>query len=233
MDEADQRIRKALQLTQVVRPPKQHLATFGVTDLKYYVVTQPAYQELVPTEDESVIRQGKVVSQQPAIVTPTYMLNLDGFGDDAKKYMESLIQRFGPNSPGIMYQYRNEPDNLEIVGGQPFDVARRIADDLDDRGVDSAAVILATDELWDLSLLKFVYEYTAASVASNVGEIKAMGLLDPDPKADVPRGAIQKIDELFRQVEQGLDPKVLHRELTRWGLFEYYQDRFLSLFRRK
>ena len=120
-----------------------------------------------------------------------------------------------------------------VVGGQPFDVARRIADDLDDRGVDSAAVILATDELWDLSLLKFVYEYTAASVASNVGEIKAMGLLDPDPKVDVPRGAIQKIDELFRQVEQGLDPKVLHRELTRWGLFEYYQDRFLSLFRRK
>jgi hypothetical protein len=233
MDEADQRIRKALQLTQVLRPPKQHLATFGVTDLKYYVVTQPAYQELVPTEDESVIRQGKVVSQQPAIVTPTYMLNLDGFGADAKMYMESLIQRFGPNSPGIMYQYRNEPDNLEIVGGQPFDVARRIADDLDDRGVDSAAVILATDELWDLSLLKFVYEYTAASVASNVGEIKAMGLLDPDPKVDVPRGAIQKIDELFRQVEQGLDPKVLHRELTRWGLFEYYQDRFLSLFRRK
>ena len=197
------------------------------------MVSQPAYQDLVPTEDESVVREGKVVSQQPAIVTPTYMLNLDGFGADARKYMESLVQRFGPNSPGIMYQYRNEPDSLEIVGGGVFEVARRIADDLDERGVDSAAVILATDELWDLSLLKFVYEYTAASVASNVGEIQAMGLLDPDPRVDVPRAAIQKIEELFRQVEGGLDPKVLHRELTRWGLFEYYQDRFLGLFRRK
>jgi hypothetical protein len=233
MDEADHRIRKALQLTQVLRPPKHHLATFGVTDLRYYLVTQPAYNELVPAEEESVIREGKVISQRPAIVTPTYMMNLEGFGADAKKYMESLVRRFGPNSPGIMYQYRNEPESLEIVGGEVFDVARRIADDLDERGVDSAAVILGVDELWDLSLLKFVYEYTAASVASNVGEIQAMGLLDPDPKVDVPRGAIQNIEELFRQAEDGLDPKVLHRELTRWGLFEYYQDRFLSLFRRK
>ena len=233
MDEADQRIRKALQLTQVLRSPKQHLATFGVTDLRYYLVTQPAYSELVPGEDESVIREGKVISQRPAIVTPTYMLNLEGFGTDAKKYMESLIQRFGPNSPGIMYQYRNEPGNLEIVGGQVFEVAQRIADDLDERGVDSAAVILGTDDLWDISLLKFVYEYTAASVASNVGEIQARGLLDPDPQVDVPRGVIQKIEELFRQAEAGLDPKVLHRELARWGLFEHYQDRFLNLFRRR
>ena len=233
MDEADQRIRKALQHTQVLRSPKQHLATFGVTDLRYYLVTQPAYSELVPGEDESVVREGKVISQRPAIVTPTYMLNLEGFGTDAKKYMESLIQRFGPNSPGIMYQYRNEPGNLEIVGGQVFEVAQRIADDLDERGVDSAAVILGTDDLWDISLLKFVYEYTAASVASNVGEIQARGLLDPDPQVDVPRGVIQKIEELFRQAEAGLDPKVLHRELARWGLFEHYQDRFLNLFRRR
>ena len=233
MDEAERRIGKALQLTHVLRPPKQHLATFGATDLKYYVVTQPSYQELVPGEDECVIRDGKVVSQQPTIVTPTYMMNLEGFGADAKKYMESLVQRLGPNSPGILYQYRNEPGNMDIVGGQVLDVAQRIAEDLDERGVDSAAVILGTDELWDLSLLKFVYEYTAASLASNVSEIQAMGLLDPDPQADVPRGVIQNIEELFRQVGEGLDPKVLHRELTRWGLFEHYQDRFLRLFRRK
>ena len=233
MDEAERRIWNAIQLTHVVRPPKQHLATFGVTNLKYYLVSEPSYKDLVPGEEESVIREGKVVSQRPTIVTPAYMMNLEGFGEEARKYMDSLVRSFGPNSPGLLYQYRNEPGGLDIVGGQTYAVAQRIANDLDIRGVDSAVVILGIDDLWDVSILKFIYEYTAASVASNVGEIQAMGLLDPHPEVDVPRGVVQRIEEMFHQVEGGLDPKLLHRELTRWGLFDHYQDRFLHLFRRR
>jgi len=233
MDEAERRIWNAIQLTHVVRPPKQHLATFGVTNLKYYLVSEPSYKDLVPGEEESVIREGKVVSQRPTIVTPAYMMNLEGFGEEARKYMDSLVRSFGPNSPGLLYQYRNEPGGLDIVGGQTYAVAQRIANDLDIRGVDSAVVILGIDDLWDVSILKFIYEYTAASVASNVGEIQAMGLLDPHPEVDVPRGVVQRIEEMFHQVEGGLDPKLLHRELTRWGLFDHYQDRFLNLFRRR
>ena len=233
MDEFDHRIASALQQTQVLRPPKRHLATFGATDLRYYLVTTPIYSDLVPGTEESVVRDGKVVSQRPAIVTPTYMLNLEGFGDDARQYMESMVMQYGPNSPGLLYQYRNEPGGLEIVGGEAHAVAQRIADDLDQRGVDSAAVIMGADELWDLSLMKFIYDYTTASLSSNVDEVQAMGLLDPHPDVEVPRGAVQRIESLFRQVERGSDPQKLHRELTRWGLFEHYQDRFLSLFRRK
>ena len=231
MEEADNRIAQALRLTHVVRRPKQHLATFGITNLHYYMVTEPAYSDLVPGDAESVVREGIVVSQRPMIVTPTYMLNLVGFGNEASRYMESVAQRFGPNSPGLLYQYRNEPGNMDIVGGRFYAVAQRIADDLDQREVNSAAVILGTDDLWDLSLMKFIYEYTAASLASNVGEIKAMGLLDADPEVDVPVGVAQKIEELFRQAEKGLDPKELHQELVKWGLFDKYQDRFLNLFR--
>ena len=231
MDETEQRIAKALQLTHVLRPPKQHLATFGTTNVRYYVVTEPAYKDVVSGEEESVIREGNVVSQKPAIVTPGYMLNLEGFGQDARNYLESLKRRFGPNSPGLLYEYRNEPGNLEIVSGQVSEVARRIADDLDKRSVDSAAVILGVDELWDISLMKFIYDYTTASLSSNVSQIQALGLLQPDPQSEVPIGVIQGIEELFKQAEQGLDPKVLHQELTRWGLFEHYQDRFLNLFR--
>ena len=231
MDEFDRRIEIALQLTRVLRPPKQHLATFGVTDLRYYLVTTPSYSDVVPSAEESVVREGNVVSQRPAIVTPTYMLNLEGFGHDARQYMESMVRQYGPNSPGLLYQYRNEPGKLDIVGGEANVVAGRIADDLDQRGVDSAAVIVGTDDLWDLSLMKFIYDYTTASLASNVGEIQARGLLDPHPDVEVPRGVVQRIESLFRQVERGSDPKYLHQELSRWGLFEHYQDRFLGLFR--
>jgi hypothetical protein len=233
MEESDPRISRAIEQTYTVRPPKQHLATFGVTNVRYYLVSEPSYGELVKTEDESVVREGRVIAERPTIVTPTYMLNLEGFGEDATRYMQLLINRFGPNTPGLLYQYRNEAEGLEIVSGLTSTVAHRIATDLDDRSVDSAAVIMGVDDLWDVSLLQFIYEYTSASLASNVGEIHSLGLLNPDPDVDVPKGVIRRIEELFQQVEQGLDPKLLQQELTRWGLFEHYQDRFLSLFRRR
>jgi hypothetical protein len=232
MDEIDQRISNAVLLTHVLRQPKQHLATFGVSNLRYYLVTEPSY-DLAPGVEESVIRQGQVVSQRPAIVTPTYMLNLEGFSQSAQRYMESLMSQFGPNIPGLLYQYHNEPGGLEIISGRAPEVAQRIASDLDKQGLDSTAVILGVDDLWDVSILKFIYEYTASSLTSNIGEMQAKGLFEPDPDIDVPRGVAQRIEELFRQVGQGYDPKHLHRELVRWGLFGHYQDRFLNLFRRR
>ncbi len=233
MDESERRMAEAIMMTQVVRPPKQHLATFGVTNVKYYLVTNPSYRDLVPGQEESVVREGRVISECPAIVTPTYMMNLEGFSEDARKYMEQQAQQHGPHSPGILYSYRNEPGSLDIVGDKVSIVAQRISEDLNRRGEDIATVITGADDLWDVSVMKFIHEYTAASLASNVNEMQAMGMLQPDPGTDVPRGVIRRIEEMFRQVQQGLDPKVLKQELDRWGLFEHYEARFLSLFRKK
>ena len=233
MDETDRRLATAIKMTRVVRAPKQHLSTFGVTNLEYYLITTPIYSELVDGSEESVIREGRVISEKPTIVTPQYLLNLEGFSDGARTYMESLMGFYGPNSPGLLYRYRNEPGDLEIIADATTVVAQRISDDLDRRKVDLAAVILGVDDLWDVSLLKFIYEYTNASLESNVGDIQAKGLLDPEPDTNVPRGAIQHIEELFHQVKNGLDPNHLREELSRWHLFERYQDRFLNLFRNK
>ena len=231
MDEAERRMAEAIQGTQVLRTPKQHLATFGVSRLRYYIVTEPAYADISPAGEESVIRDGTVESQRPAVVTPTYMLNLEGFSENARHYMESLAHQIGANSPGILYRYRNEPGGLEIVEGDVPAVAQRIADDLDKRGEDMASVILGTDDLWDVSLLKFIYDYTANSLAYNVGEMRSMGLLDQQAETGVPRAVTHRIEEMFRQARQGLDPKELKAELDRWGLFEHYQDQFFGLFR--
>jgi hypothetical protein len=233
VDDNERRIAEAIALTRVVRPPKQHLATFGVTNVHYYLVTEPSYRELSPQGDEGVIREGRVISERPAIVTPTYMLNLEGFSADARRYMEWVAQHHGPHSPGLLYRYRNEPGGLDIVSGALPAIAQRIGEDLDKRGEHTAAVILGVDAMWDVSLLKFIHDYTAASLSSNVMEMQAMGLLEQDSAAQVPRGVIQRIEALFQQVERGLDPSVLKKELDRWGLFERYQDRFLALFRRR
>lgn len=237
MEEFDQLIAAALEQTRVVRPPRQHLATFGSTNLRYYMVTEPVYEEAALPRSggaEAVLRQGTIIAKRPEVVTPGYMLRLQGFGDEARRSMELLAMRLGYNAPGLLYTYRNEPGELSIVSGNPDGVADNVRDDLDGRSEDLAVVIRGADMLWDVSLLKFIYEFTAASAASNAGDLSARSLLDPDPQAGIPRAGIVRIEGMFREVEAGgLEPAVLKQELDRWDVFDRYQDRFLGLFRRR
>ena len=231
----ERRWRKAIEQTFVVRFPKQHLATFGATNIKYYVVTEPAFQEDLPETYEGVVRTGKVVAERPAIVTPSYMSNLEGFSSEAYDFFHDLMLSAGPNSPGIMYRYSNKPENSEVVGGVPTDIAHRISRDLNDRKEELSVVMVGVDELWDVALLKFIYEFTASSVAGNVQEFNARGLLNPEENfGGAPSAAIQQIDRLFHEVERGNRAGIdlLKQEIDRWGLFDFYQDRFLNLFRK-
>ncbi len=225
---------RAAEQTWVVRYPKQHLATFGTTSLSYYVVTEPIYRDIQPDDTESVVRQGKVVAEKPAIVTPFYAMNLDGFSDDAYSYFQHLSRQFGPNSPGILYQYRNETEKTDILSGPPAEIAHRISDDLDRAKDDLSVVMVGVDELWDVALLKFIYEFTSRSAVENAQELRSRGMFDPSPSAGgLPKAAAQRIEQMFRQVESGRDPEELRREIDRWGAFEFYEDRFLNLFRRR
>ena len=227
---------RAAEQSWVVRFPRQHLATFGSTNIAYYVVTEPIYKQLdsnISDSEEGVVRTGRVISGRPAVITPTYAMNLQGFSPEAYEYLRSVARNYGPNSPGILYQYRNEAEKVEIVGGVPSEIAQRIAEDLNRRQENMSVVMVGVDELWDVALLKFIYEFTSFSATQNVQEFQNRGLLEPQQGlGGVPRAATQQIEALFRDVEGGGDPEVLRRELERWGLFEHYEDRFLNLFRR-
>ena len=225
---------KALEQTWVVRYPKQHLATFGITNIEYYVVTEPIYQELNADRQEGVVRTGRVIAERPSVITPTYGMNIRGFSSEAYEYMRHVAREYGPHSPGILYQYKNEAGKMDIVSGVPSEIARRISDDLDGRKENMSMIMVGVDELWDVALLKFIYEFTSSSAGRNVQEFQARGLLDPQTGyGGVPRAAVQQIERRFEEVEAGGDPDILKRELDRWNLFEYYEERFLNLFRRR
>ena len=146
---------RSVEQTYVIKFPTQHLATFGITSVEYFVVTEPIYTAMDASkkELESVVRKGKVIAEQPSLITPTYALNLDGFSESAYEYMRFAAQSYGAHSPGILYQYRNESENLEIVGGIPTEVASRISKDLKDKNNNLSVVIVGIDEFWDVCLL--------------------------------------------------------------------------------
>ncbi|MFC1982169.1 hypothetical protein ACFLV5_00005, partial [Chloroflexota bacterium] len=114
MDIDDERIEYAARNTEILRPPKQSLSTFGTTNLYYYLVTEPSYPELVKGTDaaETVVREGRVITERPKIVTPYYLSQLEGFSGEARRYFNTLIRVHGPDTPGLFYTYRNEPGQL-------------------------------------------------------------------------------------------------------------------------
>ena len=225
---------RAVEQTWVVRSPKQHLATFGTTNIAYYVVTEPIYGEMNSGKQEGVIRTGRVIAERPTVVTPTYALNLQGFSSEAYEYFQHLADRYGSHSSGILYQYKNEAAKVDIVSGSPSEIAHRISNDLEQRQENMSVVMVGVDEYWDVALLKFIYEFTSTSAVQNVQEFQARGLLEPHPGfGGAPQAAIRQIERLFVDVERGGNPEILKRELDNWGLFEFYEDRFLSLFRRQ
>ncbi len=223
--ETDDRIRYALENTELVRAPQQTLATFGSSVIDYYVVT-----ELIG--NISVVRDGKVIAERPKIVTPAYLVNVEGFSEQAKRYI-AMMARERPYESGIFYRYKNEPKGMNVVSEPIKQVISKLSSQIEEEHNPLGTIIRGVEELWDVSLLMFIYELTTKSVRTNIAEFDRRGFLDIDA-GGVPQGARDYIEELFEQSTRNLSrvPELVI-ELNRWGLFPEYQDRFFALFRRK
>ena len=223
--EANDKIKYALEHTELVRAPQQSLSTFGSSIIDYYVVT-----ELVG--NLSVVRDGKVVAERPKIVTPTYLANVEGFSEQAKKYIAMIAQE-RPHESGIFYRYKNEPKGMNVVSEPARQVISKLSTQIEEERNPLSTIIKGVEEVWDVSLLMFIYELTTKSVRTDVAEFSRRGFLDMDGSG-VPQGARDYIEELFEQAGRSLSrAPELALELNRWGLFQEYQDRFFALFRRK
>jgi len=233
MDIDDERIRLAVKHTEILRVPKQSLSTFGTTNIYYYLVTEPAYSELVGNVTETVIREGRVIAERPRIVTPYYLSRLEGFSSEARRYFDMLIKTHGSNAPGLFYTYRNESKELNIVSENLLSVVGKLNAEIDKRADPLASIIKGEDEFWDVSLMKFIYEMTRSSLQENLMQLGSRGLLDIDTRG-VPVDARVRIEDLFRKVTKGeVEPRELREELERWNLFEEYEDRFFAIFKKR
>ena len=223
---------KVLMNTIVVKPPKQGVYTFGTTTLTYNLVTQPLYQalDINNTKHEAVVRTGTVKAEPPKIVTPNFLSRSVGFGDQAQNFLEELIKRGQANTPGILYTYHNQPSKTEIVYSSPDLVAERISKEIDVNSKSLETVILGVDELWDVSLMKFILDWTNQSAPDNTEQFKSSGRLGM--LKGIPQDARIRIEEMFHNVKKGdLDPTILHDELENWDVFDEYQDNFFSIFK--
>jgi hypothetical protein len=222
--ELDEKFQQALKATTVVRAPKQALATFGTTRINYHLVTELS-------EAVNVVREGQVLAEKPRIVTASYLISLEGFGDQARRFIQAMAEQ-SPREPAVFYRYQNQPKQMDVVSGPVGQSVENVVKMVDERSDPLAAVIRGVEEFWDVSLIKFTYEMTRQSLYSNISEFQARGLFDVDI-IGLPADARQHIEELFDRARHDLShAPELASELRRWGVFEAYQDRFFSLFGR-
>ncbi|MDG2101853.1 MAG: hypothetical protein P8K05_05890 [Dehalococcoidia bacterium] len=219
---------EVMKNTQVILNPKNLISTYNQTKVRYHIVTEPSYnQNSIKNSEESVIRHGVVTAHNPKVITPDFLYRMSGFGDEAKSYLKELNKVFDRNEPALLYSYKNESTDLEIVSGNPVEVSERIKKRLVNKS-DNHTVIRGVNSLWDVSLFKFIFDYTKQSSKNNFEELNKSGLLEI--KDGVPLSERKRIEELFNQAKQGkVRFEDVHKELDEWGLFEEYQDQFFSL----
>ncbi|MEQ8224577.1 MAG: hypothetical protein ABRQ37_19825, partial [Candidatus Eremiobacterota bacterium] len=79
-------IQYAITHSCVLRQPQQKIATFGVTNIKYFIITDPIINNLIETQqNDLILREGQVIAERPQIITPYYLNSLfQGFdhGDE-------------------------------------------------------------------------------------------------------------------------------------------------------
>ena len=241
----DKRIQYAFENSKILKWPKQLLSSFGSSEVHYHVLTEPVYQEFSKNTTETVVREGKVSWFRPQLLTPSYILRIEGFSDEARNAFSAMANEM-PDLASILYRFhfKREVDSMNFVSGSLEAVADKISHDIDRRNDHLSTVIKGVGDLWDISLSKFIlYMMTRSAHESQFPELRKKGLVSYNQYGQqvisrdhqgVPIVAKKEIESMFDMVKSGeMEPKDLKRELDRWGLFEVYQDRFFDLFRRR
>ena len=244
--ESRERIEQALEETEILRSPERLISTEEKTTLHYYVLTEPVYLEVFDGEGpETRIREGWITWEKPKLLTPDYLMKMEGFSEEAQKAMK-LIANKNPDLAGFLYQmkYKKNSGSSRTISTTIEEAHERIEEDINEADEYLTAIIKGLDELWDVSLMKFIQQLVLKSAQkTQIPDLERKGYLRYNRKGQpvvtrnlegLPLAARQEIEKMFAQVEEGdLEPAKLKRELDRWGVYKAYEDRFLDLFKKE
>ncbi|MFO7937473.1 MAG: hypothetical protein R6V06_07695 [Kiritimatiellia bacterium] len=216
----------AVNNTEIVVPPRKHIETFGNTIINYHLVCG-----LMDDACKVRVREGRMQALRPQIITPSTYANimLDGFGQEAQKYLEWLkkhedsvrVLRYG-------YTLKKEAYNEQIITDSMDAVLERVSEDVKDHNDPFTAVVKGVDEPWDVCLVKLFWKVIESSAGSNIRELHEHHMFEM--KDGIPLGVREDIEKAFSAALE--DPslvKALGKFLQENGVFEQYQDRFFRL----
>ncbi len=210
--------------TEILRMSKHSLATFGVTNINYYFLSEI-------TKQKTKIREGKILSERPKILIPKTPDEIfEGFGKGAGKYADLLFKEFRKDLRILEYRFKNQMRKSSVTLLSLKNIVAKINEKIDRQGDNLAVIIKGSDKEWGISLMKFIVEMTLKSLDSNITELREKGFFEEVPP-DLRR---YEIERLLKETEKNrVKIKELGRKLEKYGLFEEYEDRFFDLLKRR
>lgn len=216
----------AVNNTEILQMPSRHLETFGSTVLNYHLVS-----ELMDSVDQIRVREGRMHASRPQIITPEAYSQtvLDGFGDEAKKYVDWLkdnkkdvhILQYG-------YTLKHEAFSEHVVSDNITAVTEQVKERVKNEKDPLSAVLVGVDDPWDVCLIKLFWEIIQESAQTNIIEMKKRHMFDMS--GGVPKGTRDEIEAAFLAASKNHALiNQLGERLQAYGLFEEYQDRFFAL----
>ncbi len=242
----NEKIKYIIDNTETLVLPKKHLSASRPTTINYFIIAPPFYKKFEGGrgEDETVVREGKITWQKPKLITPSYMLRLEGFNDETKEALKILAEQ-DRDIAMLLYSLRfvKSAEKMNIIPKPMAEVGQKISEDIKKENNPYSGLIKGVDEFWDISLFKFIQELILDSankshlpeyLKNNIINVNGEGktVLSRD-KAGIPVAAKLEIDRMFRLFEKGkIEASELKKELDRWGVFERYEDKFLRYFKK-
>lgn len=216
----------AVNNTEIVVPPKRHLETFGNTIINYFLVS-----ELMDAVGKVRVREGRMQALRPQIITPASYstMMLEGFGDQAKQYLEWLkehedsvrILRYG-------YTLKQEAFSEQVLTDTPEAVLERVKVDVGGKKDPFAAVVKGVDDPWDVCLVRLFWTVIQNSAHANIRELNERRMFEMQD--GISAGLRDEIEKGFAAAAKDASLiKPLGKLLQDHGLFERYQDRFFGL----
>ena len=154
--------------------PSHRLETFGNTLVNYHLVS-----ELPDNPGKVRVREGRLEAHQPLVIVPHAAdVEMEGFGDEARAYLEFLKEN-EKNLRILQYGYHLKSDNFseQIVTDRLSVVTERVKDEVVASNDKFAAVVQCVDEPWDVALVELWLREVNRSAGGNIKELQQKGKL--------------------------------------------------------
>jgi len=211
----------AVNNTELIATPSNHLETFGETVVNYYLVSQ-----LMDSVDQVRVREGHLKALKPTIITPQSLGQVDvgDFGVDAEEYAEWLAEHAN-DLHLLQYGFTLQKQEIKeyVVTDHIDNVLERVKNDSSIAEDPLSAILIGVDDPWQVCLLKLMVELVQDSVKENMQDLK-------QHSADMKKRLHSHIDQAF--LDASRDPSrisALAEMLKLNNLWEKYEDRFFAL----
>lgn len=226
MMQFDDNIWYAVNQTRILFEPENTIETFGQTKIRYRIAC-----ELEDNPNICKVHEGIIQTEKPIIISSTQYINqiTEGFGEKAQEYAEWL-GKHGSLLKILQYglQIRKEEisesevnESLETLSPKLIDIAKK--------ETMQSVVISGVENMWEVSLLKFMQSHIQRSAPVNFQTIQAH---QNNATTQIKRDQDKFIEDQFFDA-RGHKEKILDlgTQLQRLGRFNEFEDRFYALLR--